>query len=97
MADFTKDPAARALIAKIADRAMVIAERHGAPRDRLSMEMDLMAAHGCNGNDPLDLAALADADDMNLAHDVFGIERHIDRVTGVIGGSFRPRFARLTA
>lgn len=94
MADFTNDPEARKLIERIVNRGMGLAEQAGSPRDRMSMMMDLCAAHGCNGNAPLDLKALAEADDFNLAHDVFGIEAHIDRVTGQIMGFFVPRFAR---
>ena len=97
MVDFTQDPEARKLIRKIVMRGLALAELAGAPRDRLSMEMDLQAAHGCNGNDPLDLKALSEANDSNLIHDVFGIERHMDRETGRIGGHFYPRYARARA
>jgi hypothetical protein len=53
--------------------------------------MDLMATHanGC----PLDFAKLAGFDDFNLVHDVSGIQRHIDRDTGTLGGCFLPRCA----
>lgn len=94
MVDFTQDTEARKLIRKIVQRGMSIAEAAGAPRDRFYMEMDLAAAHGRNGNDPLDLKAMSEADDFNLAHDVFGIERHMNRDTGRIEGFFLPRFAR---
>lgn len=94
MAKFTSDPEARKLIDRIVNRGMGLAEQAGSPRDRMSMMMDLCAAHGENGNAPLDLKALAEADDFNLAHDVFGIEAHIDRITGKILGGFSPRFAR---
>ena len=59
---------------------------------RMSLQMDIMAANGVNGNDPIDLTRLLDADDFNFAHDVFGIERHMDRETGLIGGFFSLRF-----
>lgn len=39
--------------------------------------MDITAVH-CNGN-PLRLDELLAADDNNFAHDVFGINRHLDR------------------
>lgn len=87
--DVSTDDAA--LIDRIVDRAEQIVEAQGETLDRLSCEMDLTAAHanGC----PLDLARLATADNFNLAHDVFGIARHIDRRTGKLGDFFRPRFA----
>lgn len=54
--------------------------------------MDVLAAHanGC----PLDFAALAEASDFDLAHDVGGIIRHIDRNTGKLTGCFLPRHAQ---
>lgn len=59
--------------------------------DKLSLRMDLVACHanGC----PMDFARLANADDFNLSHDVFGISRHIDRETGKLTRCFLPRFA----
>jgi hypothetical protein len=54
--------------------------------------MDVLATHanGC----PLDLAALANASDLDLAHDMGGIIRHIDRKTGQLTGCFLPRYAK---
>lgn len=60
---------------------------NGQETDRLSLTMDLTATH-LNGT-PLRLAA----DDFNFAHDVFGIERHINRRTGKLQNCFLPRFA----
>ncbi len=59
--------------------------------DRQSCVMDLMATHanGC----PLRLKCLSEADDFNLAHDVGGIARHLDRNTGKLMDCFLPRFA----
>lgn len=79
------------LIEKIAIRAIALSAAHGVKRDLLSIEMDLTACH-LNGT-PLRLDALLAADDFNLAHDVFGIERHLDRTTGRLKGFFLPRFA----
>jgi hypothetical protein len=61
--------------------------------DRMTLVMDLIACHmnGC----PLKLASLLAADDANFAHDVFGIQRHIDRTTGALRDCFMPRFAKL--
>lgn len=54
--------------------------------------MDILAVH-CNGT-PLKLKELAEADDYDLAHDMGGIIRHIDRTTGKLTGCFLPRYAR---
>ena len=34
------------------------------------------------------------ADDFNFAHDFCGIQKHIDRKTGLVGGCFVPRFSK---
>lgn len=73
------------MIRKIVKRAQCIDPEY----QTMDATMDIEAAH-CSGN-PLDLAKLLAADDMNLAHDVFGIRRHIDRETGKLTGCFSPR------
>jgi hypothetical protein len=57
----------------------------------LDLIMDLTACHanGCK----LRLADLAKARAVDLAHDVQGIQRHIERTTGKLAGCFLPRFA----
>ena len=52
--------------------------------------MDLMATHE---NCPLRLTELLIADDGNFAHDVFGINRHLDRTTRQLQDCFLPRYA----
>lgn len=54
--------------------------------------MDLCACHA-NGN-PLRLADLLAADDLNFTHDITGIARHMDRETGQLRDLFSPRFSR---
>ena len=54
--------------------------------------MDLTACHA-NGN-PLRLAELLAADDGNFAHDIFGINRHLNRQTGELMDCFSPRYSR---
>lgn len=54
-------------------------------------EMNVTAIH-CNGN-RLRLIDLLEADDLNFVHDVFGIDRHIDRDTGRLDSLFVPRFS----
>lgn len=75
-------------------RAIAIrAEESGIARaDRMTLIMDLTAAHA-NGS-PLDLAGLLAADEFNFAHDVAGIQRHIDRRTGELLDCFLPRYSR---
>lgn len=58
----------------------------------LDAEMDILATHlnGC----PLKLQELLDADDVNFAHDTFGIRRHINRETGKLEDFFDPRYSQ---
>ncbi len=52
--------------------------------------MNLLATHyRC----PLDLVALSEADDFTLLHDCYGIERHLDKETGILSDHFLPRVA----
>lgn len=81
--------------AKIADRASADFVRRAGGRQ--SFIMDLLAADGVNGNPPVDLDALAEADDFNFAHDAYGISGHMDRATGKLTNCFLPRFAKLGA
>jgi hypothetical protein len=77
------------VIDAIAARAIVMARPDKwALRDA---KMDIIAAH----NDiPLDLDRLLAADDMNFCHDVFGINRHLNRTTFKLENCFVPRNAR---
>lgn len=84
--------ATKAAITRIVDRAIEMSRRAGVSRDEHSLEMDITACH-LNGM-PLKLDALEKADDFNFAHDVFGIERHIDRETAQLRNFFVPRFAK---
>lgn len=87
-----------ALIGAIADRAAKLAKSFGmSPPDRLSTVMDLMAAHGNNGNWPLKLQELLDGSNTDFIHDVWGIWGHMDRKTGRLGGFFLPRYAATNA
>jgi hypothetical protein len=83
------------LIQKIAARADALQRQHRSPRDqreKTQFAMDVTAVHA-NGN-PLRLADLLEADNFNFAHDVFGIERHLNRETGKLEDFFSPRFSR---
>lgn len=61
---------------------------------RMAFMMDLLAADGMNGNQPIDLDELAKSDDFNFFHDIAGIARHIDRATGKLMDCFVPRYVR---
>lgn len=82
----------RAIIYKIAVRGVNLAKEAGYTRDLLTMEMDIIACH-LNGN-PLDLEGLLDAENGDFGHDVFGIQRHIDRRTGELQDCFVPRMSQ---
>ena len=63
--------------------------------DRLradTLNMDILACHanGC----PLDLQTFLNGDDMNFAHDIGGITKHINRHTGQLEDCFVPRYAQ---
>lgn len=75
----------------IANRASNLYADNGAERSALNIYLDLVATHanGCK----LEAKRLYDADDFNLMHDIAGINRHLDRETGKLGGCFLPRFA----
>lgn len=75
-------------IAEIAKRA----EEHGALMfDRLSLIMDIEAAHKQFN---LKLDELLAADEENFLHDIVGIQQNINRETKVIENHFLPRYAR---
>ena len=78
-------------IDEIADRAFELAQSMGYTYSPMTLGMDVTACHA-NGT-PLNLAALLAADDGDFGHDVFGINRHIDRTTGILGDCFVPRYA----
>lgn len=80
----------RILLNKVLDRALALAASFGRPMNRLSLLTDLMIAHATVG---IRLNELLAADDGNFAHDVFGVERHLNRDTGELGDGFMPRFA----
>ncbi len=64
----------------------------GEPYDTVSAEMDLIATHknGC----PLDLEGLLTATDHDFGHDLFGINRFLNRETGELKSGFLPRYSK---
>lgn len=73
------------LIQKIANRAVTI----DPDLDQTEVQMDIMATH--HGGHKLDLSRLADVDDFNLMHDVYGIAAHLNRETLKLEDFFEPR------
>lgn len=62
-----------------------------APKERITLIMDLENTHNSVG---LDLDGLLAADDFDFAHDVVGIQNHMNRDTKELEGFFVPRYAR---
>ena len=79
------------LLHLIAKRAVRMAASNGVVYPFMDADMDVTACHanGCK----LKLDELLSADDANFAHDVFGIQRHINRTTGKLENCFLPRFS----
>lgn len=80
------------LISAIAQRAHYIARNSGIVYDIINISMDVEATH-CNGN-PLKLAELLEADELNFCHDIFGIAEHLNRDTGTLEDCFSPRYSK---
>jgi hypothetical protein len=79
------------VIKAIAERAVALSAKHGLGKWKVSdAVMDITCAHEDCG---LRLDDLLAADDFNFAHDVFGINRHLDHSTLKLTDCFRPRFA----
>ena len=75
-------------IVKICERAETL---DIAPKERMTLIMDLENAHASVG---LNLEALLAADDLNFAHDVVGIQQHMNRQTKELEGFFVPRYVK---
>lgn len=87
------------LIFACAKRAYEDLSRYGNPGEAqdafmvIAMDLAAVNANGC----PLDFQKLLDFPDFDFAHDLYGIRKHLDRVTGGLVGCFVPRCARLQA
>jgi len=94
--EFAKFSPRQRLVAEfIARRWEAMQQRDGETGEgRKSTLMDLAAVHH---RTPLNLEALAVASDFELAHDVGGIRRHLNRRTGELEDCFVPRFLRRVA
>ena len=81
------------LLHLIAKRAVRMAAINGWIYDIMDADMDVTACHANGCKLKLKLDELLSADDFNFAHDVFGIQRHIDRTSGKLQNCFLPRFS----
>lgn len=94
-AHFTRDPRKRAQIKRIVRRWMALLKANKVTNHRTAQdyEMDLAAVVGRGYT--FDLDTLERFDDFNLAHDMWGIERHLNRETGTLDMAlFLPRASR---
>lgn len=98
---FDSTPEERSTVTMIARRFRDLQKKFGVPvtdrLDQLDIEMDLLAtnANGC----PLDFEKMLAAQDTDLAHDIGGIARHLDRddnspTAGKLLHCFLPRCAK---
>lgn len=78
------------LIVAIAKRAVQMAAKYDQKWKQSDAVMDLIAAHNDCG---LRLTELLNVDDGNFAHDVFGINRHLNHKTLMLEDCFLPRYA----
>lgn len=59
--------------------------------DRVALMMDIEVVHAEIG---LRLSDLLNADDLNFAHDIVGIQQNVDRVNKKLTNYFLPRYAK---
>ena len=91
MIKWSSNKAEMEIEAKIAQRAVAMAQKYYLQYDQMTAVMDIDATH--NNGCPLKLAELLAADDTDFAHDVFGIRANLDRKTGKLMNCFVPRYA----
>lgn len=75
-------------IVKICERAEKMGISSG---ERMTLLMDLENVHQNIG---LNLVGLLEADELNFAHDIIGIQTHINRNTKELEDFFVPRYAQ---
>jgi hypothetical protein len=79
------------VIDEIIRRFQNLAPNSPAASDKAGLMMDIEACH-CNGC-PLRLDELLQSNNFDFLHDVAGIYRNLDRLTGKLQDCFLPRFA----
>ncbi len=75
-------------MSSIANRAIELGINFHA--DKMCLMMDLECVHEST---PLDLDRLLSADELNFAHDLVGIQNHLNRSTRQLEGCFVPRLS----
>lgn len=90
--NFTATKEEYEIIGRIVKRAVALFAEYDVTLDSTSLMMDITATHanGC----PLRLAELLEAEEIDFAHDISGITRHIDRTTGELQDCFLPRYSQ---
>lgn len=92
---FTADEVDRSLIGRIVRRALQLAKDNDLEeftsdhRAHIALFMDIEACH-CT-DCPLDLVKLLSFSDADFGHDVFGINKYLNRDTGRLKKNFFPR------
>lgn len=81
------DNRSKELISKIAKRGNLISPDSRSVSE-FSMDIYAVLAH-----QPMDLESWLKANDFNFAHDIFGIQRHLNRDTWKLEDCFLPRFS----
>lgn len=82
------------LIKKISDRAVKLARSLGATHYKVdNIALNLAVCH--SSGTALDLNRLLAFRDGDFGHDVFGINRNLDPLTGELKNCFLPRCAKL--
>lgn len=77
-------------IVRIVRRFLKLSEWGDESYQTLVMDLDATNSNGC----PMDFAKMEEADDFNLAHDMYGIHRHLNRETGQLENCFLPRCSK---
>ena len=75
------------LMDKIANRAIELFPDRNIARNTILMDLEFV-----HERTPLRLKEFLDADNFNFAHDIVGINNHIDRRTKKLSNRFSPRF-----
>lgn len=83
------------LVGKIADRAVELYAGFGIKIERLTVLLDVLTVH--DKVQRLRLDSLLATDDANFAHDISGINHHLDRDRYALTQGFRPRFSQPSA
>jgi len=79
------------LINEITTRAVKAFKDIDIIRDPIDIQMDVESVHASSG---LRLYDFANADPFSFAHDIFGINRNLNRDTGKLENHFLPRFSK---